>query len=104
MIILGSCNFRGIIMSIQSMIGVVKVLSGLLEKISQDGSVHFVKAGAPLHQGDVLTLLSGEAYIQFIKGFPESLSLDRPVHLDGVSPALKFGMIDVDQELIQEAL
>jgi hypothetical protein len=72
----------------QAVIGAVKALNGLLEKVDSHGEAHLVKSGAPLHQGDVLTLLSGEAYIQFINGFPEALSLDKPFSLDGVSPAL----------------
>ncbi len=58
-------------MSVQTVIGVVRVLNGLLEKISAEGDVHLVKPGAKLHQGDILTLLSGDAYIQFIKGSPK---------------------------------
>ncbi|MCL9685814.1 Ig-like domain-containing protein, partial [Legionella maioricensis] len=91
-------------MSIQAIIGVVRSLSGLLEKINPQGEIHLIKSGAPLHQGDVLTLLSGEAYIQFINGFPEALSLDKPLNLDRVSPALKFASIDLNEELIQEAI
>lgn len=91
-------------MSIQAIIGVVRSLSGLLEKINPQGEVHLIKSGAPLHQGDILTLLSGEAYIQFINGFPEALSLDKPLNLDRVSPALKFASIDLNEELVQEAI
>jgi VCBS repeat-containing protein len=88
----------------QTIVGVVRALNGLLEKTSVNGEVHLVKSGAPLHDGDVLTLLSGEAYIQFIKGFPEALALDKPFPLDGISPALKFGALNADEEIIREAL
>ncbi|WP_018576483.1 VCBS domain-containing protein, partial [Legionella shakespearei] len=91
-------------MSTQTIIGVVRALNGLLEKVSAQGETHLVKSGAPLHQGDMLTLLSGEAYVQFINGFPEALSLEKPLKLDGISPALKFGALDGNAEIIQEAV
>jgi len=58
-------------MSVQAIIGMVRALNGLLEKNTPQG-ISLIKPGTPLYQGDVLTLLSGEAYIQFIKGFPEA--------------------------------
>ncbi|MGL6029307.1 MAG: hypothetical protein ACRC0B_04220, partial [Legionella sp.] len=91
-------------MSIQTMIGVVKALNGVLDKVNSLGESHLVKIGTPLYQGDVLTLLSGEAYIQMLNGFPEALSLDKPLHLDGRSPELKLEPFDLNQEIIKEAL
>ncbi|MBL7480416.1 tandem-95 repeat protein [Legionella bononiensis] len=88
----------------QAVIGVVRALNGILEKVNAHGEAHIVKSGAPLHQGDILTLLSGEAYIQFIQGFPEALALNKPFPLDGISPALKFGALNANEEIIQEAL
>ncbi len=91
-------------MSVQAIIGMVRALNGLLEKNTPQGEISLIKPGTPLYQGDVLTLLSGEAYIQFIKGFPEALALGKPVTLDGISPALKFGLVDINEELVKEAL
>ncbi|BCA94497.1 hypothetical protein TUM19329_08580 [Legionella antarctica] len=91
-------------MSILAIIGVVRSLSGLLEKVNPQGGIQLIKSGAPIHQGDVLTLLSGEAYIQFINGFPEALSLNKPLSLDRISPSLKFASIDINEELIKEAI
>lgn len=59
-----------------SIIGVVRSFNGLLEKVDSEGMAHLVKSGAPLQQGDVLTLLSGNAYVQSLNGFPEALSLE----------------------------
>ncbi|WP_298628295.1 VCBS domain-containing protein, partial [uncultured Legionella sp.] len=91
-------------MLMQAVVGVVRALNGILEKVNSAGEAHLVKTGAPLHQGDVLTLLSGKAYVQFINGFPEVLSLDKPLRLDGISPVLKPGVFDANEEIIQEAL
>ena len=91
-------------MSTPVIVGMVRVVNGLLEKINSHGEAHLVKPGAPLHQGDILTLLSGEAYIQFVNGFPQALSLDKPFNLDGISPALKFGALDLNEQLVKEAL
>ncbi|WP_298628298.1 Ig-like domain-containing protein [uncultured Legionella sp.] len=88
----------------QTVIGVVKTLNGLLEKVNSAGEAHFVKSGAPLHQGDMLTLLSGEAYVQFINGFPEALALYKPLLLADISPSLKFNPTNVHEEIIQEAV
>ncbi|WP_035891238.1 VCBS domain-containing protein, partial [Legionella norrlandica] len=91
-------------MLIESIIGIVRAVNGLLEKVNAQGEAKLVKAGAQLQEGDILTLLSGEAYIQFIKGFPEALALGKPIKLDGVSPILKGGLEDINEELVKEAL
>ncbi|HAT8643147.1 TPA: flagellar hook-length control protein FliK, partial [Legionella pneumophila subsp. pneumophila] len=91
-------------MLVESVIGIVRAVNGLLEKVNAQGQASIVKSGARLQEGDVLTLLSGEAYIQFIHGFPEALALGKPVKLDGVSPTLQYGMEDLNEQLVQEAL
>ncbi|WP_230305220.1 enhanced entry virulence factor RtxA, partial [Legionella pneumophila] len=82
----------------------MRAVNGLLEKVNAQGHASLVKSGARLEEGDVLTLLSGEAYIQFIHGFPEALALGKPVKLDGVSPALQYGVEELNEQLVQEAL
>ncbi|WP_230309012.1 enhanced entry virulence factor RtxA, partial [Legionella pneumophila] len=91
-------------MLVESVIGIVRAVNGLLEKVNAQGHASLVKSGARLEEGDVLTLLSGEAYIQFIHGFPEALALGKPVKLDGVSPALQYGVEELNEQLVQEAL
>ncbi|MFO2984526.1 enhanced entry virulence factor RtxA, partial [Legionella pneumophila serogroup 1] len=91
-------------MLVESVIGIVRAVNGLLEKVNAQGQASLVKSGARLEEGDVLTLLSGEAYIQFIHGFPEALALGKPVKLDGVSPTLQYGMEDLNEQLVQEAI
>ncbi|HAT8178536.1 TPA: flagellar hook-length control protein FliK, partial [Legionella pneumophila] len=91
-------------MLVESVIGIVRAVNGLLEKVNTQGQASLVKSGARLQEGDVLTLLSGEAYIQFIHGFPEALALGKPVKLDGVSPALQYGVEDLNDQLVQEAI
>ncbi|WP_061486307.1 enhanced entry virulence factor RtxA [Legionella pneumophila] len=91
-------------MLVESVIGIVRAVNGLLEKVNAQGQASLVKSGARLEEGDVLTLLSGEAYIQFIHGFPEALALGKPVKLDGVSPALQNGVEDLNEQLVQEAI
>ncbi|MFO9640847.1 enhanced entry virulence factor RtxA, partial [Legionella pneumophila serogroup 1] len=88
----------------ESVIGIVRAVNGLLEKVNAQGQASLVKSGARLQEGDVLTLLSGEAYIQFIHGFPEALALGKPVNLYGVSPALQYGVEELNEQLVQEAL
>ncbi|CZH71756.1 enhanced entry virulence factor RtxA [Legionella pneumophila] len=91
-------------MLVESVIGIVRAVNGLLEKVNAQGQASLVKSGARLQEGDVLTLLSGEAYIQFIHGFPEALALGKPVNLYGVSPALQYGVEELNEQLVQEAL
>ncbi|HAU1321459.1 TPA: flagellar hook-length control protein FliK, partial [Legionella pneumophila] len=91
-------------MLVESVIGIVRAVNGLLEKVNAQGQASLVKSGARLEEGDVLTLLSGEAYIQFIHGFPEALALGKPVKLDGVSPTLQYGVEDLNEQLVQEAI
>ncbi|WP_220032600.1 enhanced entry virulence factor RtxA [Legionella pneumophila] len=88
----------------ESVIGIVRAVNGLLEKVNVQGQASLVKSGARLEEGDVLTLLSGEAYIQFINGFPEALALEKPVKLDGVSPTLQYGAEDLKEQMVQEAI
>ncbi|HAU1629848.1 TPA: flagellar hook-length control protein FliK, partial [Legionella pneumophila] len=88
----------------ESVIGIVRAVNGLLEKVNVQGQASLVKSGARLEEGDVLTLLSGEAYIQFIHGFPEALALEKPVKLDGVSPTLQYGAEDLKEQMVQEAI
>ncbi|MDW8855075.1 enhanced entry virulence factor RtxA, partial [Legionella pneumophila] len=88
----------------ESVIGIVRAVNGLLEKVNAQGQASIVKSGARLEEGDVLTLLSGEAYIQFIHGFPEALALEKPVKLDGVSPTLQYGVEDLKEQMVQEAI
>ncbi|WP_238579824.1 enhanced entry virulence factor RtxA, partial [Legionella pneumophila] len=88
----------------ESVIGIVRAVNGLLEKVNVQGQASLVKSGARLEEGDVLTLLSGEAYIQFINGFPEALALEKPVKLDGVSPILQYGAEDLKEQMVQEAI
>lgn len=83
----------------ESVIGIVRAVNGLLEKVNVQGQASLVKSGARLEEGDVLTLLSGEAYIQFIHGFPEALALEKPVKLDGVSPTLQYGAEDLKEQM-----
>ncbi|HHG8513958.1 TPA: enhanced entry virulence factor RtxA, partial [Legionella pneumophila] len=82
----------------------MRAVNGLLEKVNVQGQASLVKSGARLEEGDVLTLLSGEAYIQFINGFPEALALEKPVKLDGVSPTLQYGAEDLKEQMVQEAI
>ncbi|WP_278043616.1 enhanced entry virulence factor RtxA [Legionella pneumophila] len=91
-------------MLVESVIGIVRAVNGLLEKVNAQGQASLVKSGARLEEGDVLTLLSGEAYIQFIHGFPEALALGKPVKLDGISPTLQYGVEDLNEQLVQEAI
>ncbi|HAT2067164.1 TPA: flagellar hook-length control protein FliK, partial [Legionella pneumophila] len=91
-------------MLVESVIGIVRAVNGLLEKVNTQGQASLVKSGARLQEGDVLTLLSGEAYIQFIHGFPEALALGKPVNLYGVSPALQYGVEELNEQLVQEAI
>ncbi|MFO3654307.1 enhanced entry virulence factor RtxA [Legionella pneumophila serogroup 1] len=91
-------------MLVESVIGIVRAVNGLLEKVNAQGQASLVKSGARLQEGDVLTLLSGEAYIQFIHGFPEALALGKPIKLDGVSPTLQNGVEDLNEQLVQEAI
>ncbi|HDO8072706.1 TPA: flagellar hook-length control protein FliK, partial [Legionella pneumophila] len=91
-------------MLVESVIGIVRAVNGLLEKVNAQGQASLVKSGARLQEGDVLTLLSGEAYIQFIHGFPEALALGKPVNLYGVSPILQYGVEELNEQLVQEAL
>ncbi|HAT8940433.1 TPA: flagellar hook-length control protein FliK, partial [Legionella pneumophila subsp. pneumophila] len=88
----------------ESVIGIVRAVNGLLEKVNAQGQASIVKSGARLQEGDVLTLLSGEAYIQFIHGFPEALALGKPVNLYGVSPILQYGVEELNEQLVQEAI
>ncbi|WP_374152206.1 enhanced entry virulence factor RtxA [Legionella pneumophila] len=88
----------------ESVIGIVRAVNGLLEKVNAEGQASIVKSGARLQEGDVLTLLSGEAYIQFIHGFPEALALGKPVNLYGVSPILQYGVEELNEQLVQEAI
>ncbi|MFA1366432.1 enhanced entry virulence factor RtxA, partial [Legionella pneumophila] len=91
-------------MLVESVIGIVRAVNGLLEKVNAQGQASLVKSGARLEEGDVLTLLSGEAYIQFIHGFPEALALEKPVKLDGVSPTLQNSVEDLKGQMVQEAI
>ncbi|HHM0738985.1 TPA: enhanced entry virulence factor RtxA, partial [Legionella pneumophila] len=91
-------------MLVESVIGIVRAVNGLLEKVNAQGQASLVKSGARLEEGDVLTLLSGQAYIQFIHGFPEALALGKPIKLDGISPALQNGVEDLNEQLVQEAI
>ncbi|MFO2896496.1 enhanced entry virulence factor RtxA, partial [Legionella pneumophila serogroup 1] len=91
-------------MLVESVIGIVRAVNGLLEKVNAQGQASLVKSGARLEEGDVLTLLSGEAYIQFIHGFPEALALEKPVKLDGVSPTLQNSVEDLKEQMVQEAI
>ncbi|MFO9421629.1 enhanced entry virulence factor RtxA [Legionella pneumophila serogroup 1] len=88
----------------ESVIGIVRAVNGLLEKVNAQGQASLVKSGARLQEGDVLTLLSGEAYIQFIHGFPEALALGKPIKLDGVSPTLQNSVEDLKEQMVQEAI
>ncbi|KTD48865.1 structural toxin protein RtxA [Legionella rubrilucens] len=77
-------------MAVQTASGVVQGLEGILIKNSGNGHNEMVRLGTPLHDGDTLVLLSGNAYIHLLtEDFPTALSLNQPLHIDGISPLLK---------------
>ncbi|KTD66175.1 structural toxin protein RtxA [Legionella spiritensis] len=95
----------GVFMVVPSLSGVVQGLEGILIKNTRDGGNEVAKLGTPVHQGDILTLLSGNAYIHMLEGFPEALALNRPVQIDGISPLLKAAPQEsLVEQIVDEAL
>ena len=95
--------FNEEIMNIQLLMGIVDKVNGLLTQTKSNGEINIVKAGATIEKGDYLTLLSGEAYVHFIEGFPLALSLNKPFLADGMSPLLTNMSESVLEDLLKEA-
>ncbi|KTC94111.1 DUF5801 repeats-in-toxin domain-containing protein [Legionella erythra] len=93
-------------MVVQTASGVVQGLEGILIKHSGNGQNELVRLGTPFHEGDTLVLLSGNAYIHLLtEDFPTALSLNQPLHIDGISPLLKTGTSEsLIGDIIDEAL
>ncbi|TAL61245.1 MAG: hypothetical protein EPN84_08265, partial [Legionella sp.] len=92
-------------MLIQALVGVVEQVSGVVAHTKPNGEVSLAKQGTQIREGDYLTLLSGEAYIHMIEGFPQALSLNKPFIADGTSPLLTTAADGTLVEtIVQEAL
>ncbi|QBR83915.1 VWA domain-containing protein [Legionella israelensis] len=92
-------------MALKNGSGQVAAVNGLLLRKTINGEISIAKQGALLNDGDILTLITGNAYAKFLNGFPTILQISKPIILDGISPLLKAATKETLLEhIIEEAI
>ncbi|QDP72987.1 VWA domain-containing protein [Legionella israelensis] len=92
-------------MALKNGSGQVAAVNGLLLRKNINGEISIAKQGALLNDGDILTLITGNAYAKFLNGFPTILQISKPIILDGISPLLKAATKETLLEhIIEEAI